>query len=69
MIDFLLRSNDLLVFSERMARIGIPVYMREIAAGDSNPYPVAFLEDLAGIHQADMELIDFPRRKKHRAGF
>ena len=51
------------IFTKRMPRVGIPVKIRKIAAGDGDPYPMTGFENMAGIHQslADGEFIDFSR--------
>ena len=51
------------IFPKRMPSVGIPVKMREIAAGDGDPYPMTGFENMAGIHQslADCELINLSR--------
>ena len=59
MINRLSGADELCIFSERVTSIGISVYMREIAAGNGYPYPMPRLENMAGIHQTDSELINF----------
>ena len=56
------------IFAKRMTSVGIPVKIREKAAGDRYPYPMTGFEYMAGIQHilADSELINFSWRKQLR---
>jgi len=47
------------IFAKRVAGVEIPVYIREIAAGDGHPYPMTGFKNMTGVHQADSEFIYF----------
>jgi len=55
-------SDKFSIFTKRVAGVGIPVDIREIAAGDGHPYPMTGFKNMTGVHQADSEFIYFSWR-------
>ena len=60
-VDVLKRRHHAGVRSDGLTGVGVAVEAGEIAAGDLEPYPMPFLEQVAGGPQVDGVLVDLVR--------